>query len=179
MTIYPLSSFPLPSQNRVSQIALHPNQVYLAVQSHDRSVEIFRDEVRKKQVRRQKRDEEKGKGEGKSKEGKENGDGGAMDEGIEDAEKEIALEGLLAAYLVMRASGRIRSFSFFNEETGPRGGIQVTYDSPFTVSRTRLWRTTRSYSPLWCRIPWKYLGCLHHNPRKRRRRHPRPLDSSP
>ncbi|KAF9502801.1 hypothetical protein BS47DRAFT_1370007, partial [Hydnum rufescens UP504] len=69
--------FPLPSRHRVSQIALHPNQPYLAVQSHDRSVEIFRDEVRKKQVRRQKRDEEKGKGEGKSKEGKENGDGGA------------------------------------------------------------------------------------------------------
>jgi U3 small nucleolar RNA-associated protein 12 len=70
--IYPLSRLPLPSRNWVSQIALYPNQPYLAVQSHDRSVEIPHDEVRKKQVRRQKREKEKGEGEGKSKKGKEN-----------------------------------------------------------------------------------------------------------
>ncbi|KAF9502685.1 hypothetical protein BS47DRAFT_1370093, partial [Hydnum rufescens UP504] len=68
-----------------------------------------------KQVRRQKRDREKAKRKGKGKKGKENGDGGAKDGDIEDAE-EIALEDLFTPYLVIGASSKIRSFSFVNEE---------------------------------------------------------------
>ncbi|KAG6885207.1 hypothetical protein C0993_004889 [Termitomyces sp. T159_Od127] len=84
---------------------------FLAVQSHDRSVEIFRirseEEVRKKQMRRKKREKEKqpktksSKGQDKS----EIGENGKTDE-------EIKLVDLFTPYLVIRASGKIRSFDF-------------------------------------------------------------------
>ena len=135
--IHPLSSLPLSARNRVSQITFHPNQPYLAVQSHDRSVEIFRvrtkEEVRKKQLRRKKREKEKGKGKGDSKKGKaiskessaSNGADAADDEDNDDPEKEIGLEDLYTPYLVVRASGKIRSFSFVDEEPNSKGDIQV------------------------------------------------------
>ena len=61
--IHPITTLPLSSKHRVSQITFHPSRPYLAVQSHDRSVEIFRvrteEEVRKKQARRKRRAKEK------------------------------------------------------------------------------------------------------------------------
>lgn len=57
------ASFPLALHHRVSRVLFHPYQPYLAVQSHERSVEVFRirteEEVRKKELRRRKREKEK------------------------------------------------------------------------------------------------------------------------
>lgn len=121
--IYPLASLPLAVRNRVSQVTFHPTQPYLAVQSHDRSVEIFRirteEEALKKQARRKKREKEKAKNK-KSKHKQ-------MEEDAKDDndEKPVSLEDLFTPYLVVRGSGRIRSFSFADEEPGPRGDTQV------------------------------------------------------
>ncbi|KAG6378831.1 WD-repeat-containing protein [Boletus reticuloceps] len=61
--IQAVATLPLSSRHRVSQILFHHSQPYVAVQSHDRSIEVFRmrteDEVRKKQARRRKRAQEK------------------------------------------------------------------------------------------------------------------------
>jgi U3 small nucleolar RNA-associated protein 12 len=114
--IYPITTLPLSSKHRVSQIAFHPTRSYLAVQSHDRSVEIFRirteDEVRKKQARRKKRAKEK-KEQAKSK-GKE-----AEQEhpDNDNADAEITIPDLFTPYLVIRATGKVRSFDFADEES--------------------------------------------------------------
>jgi len=123
--IHPLASLPLAVRNRVSQITFHPTQPYLAVQSHDRSVEIFRvrteEEARKKQARRKKREKEKSKN--KKGKDKQMEDGSKEDD---NDEKSVGLEDLFTPYLVVRGSGKIRSFSFADEEPGPRGEIQVS-----------------------------------------------------
>jgi len=115
--IHPITSLPLSSRHRVSQIIFHPTQPYLAVQSHDRSVEIFRirteEEVRKKQARRKKRSKEKKKAKGEEE------DSGAGDEA------EIKLVDLFTPYLVVRAGGKIRSFEFGVDDKGHKGGTQV------------------------------------------------------
>ncbi|KAG6902304.1 hypothetical protein C0995_001914 [Termitomyces sp. Mi166 len=117
--IHPLSSLPLASRHRVSQVAFHPSQPFLAVQSHDRSVEIFRirseEEVRKKQIRRKKRAKEK-KLKGKSLKGQ---DENEIDEDGKNDE-EIKLVDLFTPYLVVRASGKIRSFDFGGDVTSNR-----------------------------------------------------------
>ncbi|KAG6855098.1 hypothetical protein C0991_006027 [Blastosporella zonata] len=117
--IHPVSSLPLVSRHRVSQVAFHPSQPFLAVQSHDRSVEIFRirseEEVRKKQARRKKRAKEK-KVKGKNSDEKD--DDGA------DEEEEVTLVDLFTPYLVVRASGKIRSFDF-GEEITSKGTLQI------------------------------------------------------
>jgi U3 small nucleolar RNA-associated protein 12 len=117
--IHPLASLPLAVRSRVSQIAFHPTQSYLAVQSHDRSVEIFRvrteEEARKKQARRKKREKEKVKNKKLEEDSKQD----------DNEEKLVGLEDLFTPYLVVRGSGKIRSFSFADEEPGPRGEIQV------------------------------------------------------
>jgi U3 small nucleolar RNA-associated protein 12 len=94
----------------------------MAVQSHERSVEIFRirteDEVRKKQARRRKRvkeKEDKAKTKGKSK----------VFEPEESTNEPIELADLFTPYLIVRASGKIRSFAFGDEETTSRNGSQV------------------------------------------------------
>jgi U3 small nucleolar RNA-associated protein 12 len=120
--IHSVASLPLSSHHRVSQITFHPTQPYLAVQSHDRSVELFRirteEEVRKKQARRRKRAKEKRdtKGKGKADE----------DEKMEDENnQQIQLVDLFTPHLVVRASGKIRSFSFGHDEATAKGGVQV------------------------------------------------------
>ncbi|KAI0693786.1 WD40 repeat-like protein [Cytidiella melzeri] len=114
--IYPIMTLPLSSKHRVSQITFHPTRPYLAVQSHDRSVEIFRirteDEARKKQARRMKRAKEKkeqAKAKGKA----------AEQEVAEDdsANADITLLDLFTPYLVVRASGKVRSFDFADAES--------------------------------------------------------------
>ncbi|RDB22656.1 putative WD repeat-containing protein C3D6.12 [Hypsizygus marmoreus] len=125
--IHPVSALPLASRHRVSQIAFHPAQPYLAVQSHDRSVEIFRirteEEVRKKQLRRKKRAKEKkqlDEGKGKNKKGEAEAEQMEQD-GEED---EIKLVDLFTPHVVVRASGKIRSFDFGGEASA-KGVFQM------------------------------------------------------
>ncbi|KAF8308164.1 hypothetical protein DL93DRAFT_2171326 [Clavulina sp. PMI_390] len=98
--IHPLTSLPLSAPSRVSQIAFHPTESYLAVQSHDRSVELFHvrteEEVRKKQARRKKTEKEKKDKKGKSKEA----DAEVEPEGKGEVEKDVILEDLFTPYLV-------------------------------------------------------------------------------
>lgn len=75
------------------------------------------DEVKKKQARRQKREKEKGKKKGEEE----------TDEVHDGEEKGVELVDLFTPYLVVRASGKIRSFSFVDEERGPKGGVQVHF----------------------------------------------------
>jgi hypothetical protein len=104
--IHPLTALPVSSRQRISQIQYHPTAPFLAIQSHDRSIDVFRirteDEIRKKRARRQRRIKEK-----KSQKG-------AMDDEdiVENEDSEIQLVDLYTPYLVVRASGKIRSFNF-------------------------------------------------------------------
>ena len=123
--IHPMSNLPLSSKHRVSQIKFHPTQPYLAVQSHDRSVEIFRvrneEEVRKKQARRKKRAKEKSQQEDIN--GKESHLMTEPDTQIE--EMRLNFVDYFTPYLVVRASGKIRSFDFGQNETSSKGTTQV------------------------------------------------------
>ena len=107
------------STHRVSQITFHPSRPYLAVQSHDRTVELFRirteDEIRKKQARRRKRQKEKEQA--KRKKAAEHDDDAHMqvDGDTEEANSNIELVDLFTPYLVVRASGKIRSFDFADD----------------------------------------------------------------
>ncbi|KDQ64873.1 hypothetical protein JAAARDRAFT_202138 [Jaapia argillacea MUCL 33604] len=116
--IQPVTTIPLSSKHRVSQISFHPNQPYLAVQSNERSVEIFRirteDEIRKKQARRKKRSKEKKKEKGQPE-----------DDEMDIDEKGVELVDLFTPYLVVRASGKIRSFDFPKEDPGLKGNTQL------------------------------------------------------
>ncbi|KAF7301359.1 WD-REPEATS-REGION domain-containing protein [Mycena indigotica] len=115
--IHPLATLPLSSNHRVSQVTFHPTSPYLAVQSHDRSVEIFRirteEEVQKKKARRRKRAKEKKKEKG-------------IEEDDEDMEgDDIQLVDLFTPHLVVRASGKVRSFAFGPDDTGSKGSLQL------------------------------------------------------
>ncbi|KAI9512161.1 WD-repeat-containing protein [Russula earlei] len=119
--IHPASTLPLASPHRVSQIAFHPSLPYLFVQSHDRSVEVFRvrtdDEIRKKHARRKKRADAKaamGKGE-KANDVPESG----------DTEK-IELADLFSPYVIVRATGKIKSFAI-PEESRTKGATQIFF----------------------------------------------------
>ncbi|KAG8695193.1 hypothetical protein FRC08_007977, partial [Ceratobasidium sp. 394] len=106
-------SLPLSTKHRVAQISRHPSLPYLAIQSHDRSVEIFRvrteAEALKKQARRKKRAKEKAsKAAAKGKD-----TDVAMADAQEDEEPNVVTqEDLFTPYLIIRASGKIRSFCF-------------------------------------------------------------------
>jgi U3 small nucleolar RNA-associated protein 12 len=123
--IHPVALLPLSSHHRVSQVLFHPTEPYLAVQSHERSVEIFRirtgEELRKKAARRKKRMKEK-----KTKE-KDKGNTEDMDVDNSDAEadEEVQLTDIFTPYLVVRSSAKIRSFNFGSEHVGPKDGTQV------------------------------------------------------
>ena len=120
------ATLPLSSRHRVSQILFHDSHPYIAVQSHDRSIEIFRirteDEARKKQARRRKRAREK---EEKSKPK----DRDRVDKVDDDelGESEVGLVDLFTPYLVIRASGKVRSFDFSPKDvTGQKAKVQVS-----------------------------------------------------
>ncbi|KAG8746400.1 hypothetical protein FRC10_005111 [Ceratobasidium sp. 414] len=106
-------SLSLSTKHRVAQISRHPSLPYLAIQSHDRSVEIFRvrteAEALKKQARRKKRAKEKAS--------KVAAKGKDTDVVMADAQEDegpgvVAQEDLFTPYLIVRASGKIRSFCF-------------------------------------------------------------------
>ena len=117
--VHSLSSLPIASRHKVSQITFHPSHPFLAIQSHDRSVEIFRirteAEVRKKQARRLKRAKEK-KGTNKSKTGDQNEEERADDQ-IQGLSKEVQLIDLYTPYTIVRAAGKVRSFDFVREDS--------------------------------------------------------------
>ncbi|KAI0321825.1 WD-repeat-containing protein [Amylostereum chailletii] len=118
--IQPITTLPLSSQHRVTQLTFHPSLPYLGVQSQDRSVELFRirteEEVRKKQARRKKRAKEKEASKGKGK---------PQEPAEVEAGEPIELADIFTPYLVVRASGKIKSFSFAEEGTGTKGGIPM------------------------------------------------------
>lgn len=124
--IQAVATLPLSSRHRVSQVLFHDSQPYVAVQSHDRSIEVFRirteDEARKKQARRRKRAKEK---EEKSKPKEKDLVDKAGDEDI--GVDEIGLVDLFTPYLVIRASGKVRSFDFSTKDaTGHKARVQVS-----------------------------------------------------
>ncbi len=124
--IHPITTLPLSSKHRVSQITFHPTRSYLAVQSHDRSVELFRirteEEVRKKQARRKKRAKEK------KEQSKTKGKDVSVDDAGEDGDAEITIPDLFTPYLVVRATGKVRSFDFADEESASavaKGSVSI------------------------------------------------------
>lgn len=120
-----VAALPLSSRHRVSQILFHDSQPYVAVQSHDRSIEIFRirteDEARKKQARRRKRAKEKEeKGKRKEKDIVDKADDEEVDAG------EVDIVDLFTPYLVIRGSGKVRSFDFSTKDaTSHKPRVQV------------------------------------------------------
>lgn len=119
--IHPVSTIPLASPYRVSQISFHPTLPYLFVQSNERSVEVFRvrsdDDIRKKQARRKKRaDAKAAKGKGKKV-------NDVLDN--EDAEK-VEVADLFTPYLIVRATGKIKSFAL-PEETRTKSATQIFF----------------------------------------------------
>lgn len=96
-----MGTLPLASSQRVSQIQFHGSQPFLAIQSNDHSVEIFRlrsaEEMKKRIQRRLRRAEEKGRPE--------------AIEGVAEPSTSELLD-MIAPYVVIRASGRIRSLFF-------------------------------------------------------------------
>ncbi|CAG7848661.1 Uncharacterized WD repeat-containing protein C3D6.12 [Serendipita indica DSM 11827] len=96
--IHPLTTLPMTSKHRVSQLAYHPTAPFLAIQSHEKAVDVFRirteDEIRKKQARRQKRAKEK-------KVQKAEALQEAVNEDDDHAQKEIQLVDLYTPYLVI------------------------------------------------------------------------------
>ncbi|KAI0375739.1 WD-repeat-containing protein [Pilatotrama ljubarskyi] len=120
--IHSVTTLPLASSHRVSQISFHPHKPYLAVQSHDKSVEVFRirteDEIKKKQARRRRRAKEKEL----EKKGKKKAEDADTHMDAEHDEKDVDLADLFTPYLVVRASGKIRSFDFGDEEAAAAKG---------------------------------------------------------
>lgn len=122
--VHPVTTIPLSSKHRVSQLSFHPRLQYLAIQSHDRSVEIFRvrteEEIRRKHARRRKRAREK-----KKETGENEPDSGGEEGG---REREIDLVELFTPYLIVRSNGKVRSFDFGGDMvTDVKGNTQVGY----------------------------------------------------
>ncbi|PCH41262.1 WD-repeat-containing protein [Wolfiporia cocos MD-104 SS10] len=124
--IHSVATLPLSSNHRVSQITFHPTRPFLAVQSHDRTVELFRirteDEVRKKQARRRKRMKEKM--EERKAQGKEPIT--SADADMVNANQDVQLVDLFTPYLVVRASGKVRSFDFGDDDAAAASAKGVT-----------------------------------------------------
>lgn len=130
--IRPLGSLPLSTQHRVSQISFHPTETLLAVQSHERTVELFHirteEEVKKKRARRAQREREKSK---KKSKGTEEAESQVAAPDAEERDKPVALTDLFTPYLIVRPSGKTRSFDFVHSSPTTKGGIHVSVILPF------------------------------------------------
>lgn len=124
--IHPIANLPLGSTHRVTQIQFHPTQPFIALQSHDRSVEVFRirteEELKKKMTRRKKRAKEKKEKEGVSKKTE------SMD--VDEESTEIPFIDRFTPHVVIRATGKIRSFDFSPEAPNAKAAAQVGNDQP-------------------------------------------------
>ncbi|KAH8118406.1 WD-repeat-containing protein [Phellopilus nigrolimitatus] len=160
--IHFVTALPLSTRHRVSQLLFHPSRDLLAVQSHDKTIDVFRirteEEIRKKQARRRKREREKAKAKGDDKSSKGKGKETAeADDDMAFDNEQIGLTDLFTPYLVVRASGKIRSFSFSDEEIDMKGGTHLlaalatntleVYNIPApTKSKEELPEASRLYS---------------------------------
>ncbi|KAG8845693.1 hypothetical protein FRB96_002287 [Tulasnella sp. 330] len=126
--IQPLGILPLSTQHRVAQISFHPTESLLAVQSHDRSVEIFHirteEEVKKKRTRRAQREREKKRGKGLHKEQEvDTPQVGDAEERQDDSP--MTITELFTPYLIVRAGGKIRSFDFLHSGITANGALHM------------------------------------------------------
>lgn len=137
--ISPIAALSLPNPNHthnITQISLHPTLPVLAIHSGERAIDVFRlrteEELRKKLARRRRRDREKkekgkaakGKGKAKAVEGEDDDDAEMdSDEAVNDGE--IEWRDRLAVWSTVRASGKVRSFSFAPETQKSKGEVQV------------------------------------------------------
>ncbi|KAF6762715.1 WD-repeat-containing protein [Ephemerocybe angulata] len=121
--IHPITNLPLGSNHRVSQISFHPKQPYVAFQSHDKSIEIFRirddEEVKKKLARRRKRAKEKKQEKGDKK----GAEITAME--IDQDDDEVPFIDKFTPHVVVRASGKVRSFNFAVETTSQKNVAEL------------------------------------------------------
>ncbi|KAI6119434.1 WD40-repeat-containing domain protein [Pisolithus croceorrhizus] len=153
------ASLPLALHHRVSHVLFHPFQPYFAVQSHERSVEVFRirteEEIKKKELRRRKREKEKKE---KEKVGSTVTEPKKTSDEGDPKLDEVTLPSLFAPLLVVRASGKIRSFDFGTRDAGKgKSGVQIfvalasnaleVYDiPPPTTSKGETLEATRAYA---------------------------------
>lgn len=148
--IHPVGTLPVSLRHRVTQISFHPTESYLAVQSHERSIEIFNirteDEIKKKRARRKQRAREKAK---KKKDKGDDVDDVDAEMQANDPEEEIGVSDLFSSYLTVRASGKIRSFDIVNAEVTAKGNVQVS--SPVVPPRT----VHIAYLSYSCRCWWQ------------------------
>ena len=155
-------SLPLSTRHRVSQLLFHPTKAFMAVQSHDRTVDIFRvrteDEIRKKQARRKRREREKART--KAEKGKEKGTMEVQDGMDVDAEQQqVALVDLFTPFLVVRATGKIRSFSFSDDPAHDAlAGFNVSLCIIPSFSLSNRFERSCLHCPS---ILWKYTTSLH------------------
>lgn len=122
-------SLPLSTKHRISQLLFHPTQPYLAVQSHEKNIDILRvrteEEIQKKMARRKRREREKAKTKAsKGKPAEAEADNMDVD-GDEGQPEEVSLVDLFTPYLVIRATGKVRSFCFSEAESSTKGGVHV------------------------------------------------------
>lgn len=138
--ISPIAALSLPNTSHthnITQITLHPTLPVLAIHSGEKTIDVFRlrteEELRKKLARRRRREREKaaaaakGKGKGKA--------ATTAEEEEEDAGEDITVgedgepewRDRLAVWSVLRAGGKIRSFSFAPETLKTKGDVQVGF----------------------------------------------------
>lgn len=155
--VHPLATLPIASHHKVSQITFHPSHPFLAIQSHDRSVEIFRirteEEVKKKQARRLKRAKEK-KETKKSKSDDKNDE--RVDDQNQDLVKEVQLVDLYTPYTIVRAAGKVRSFDFV-KESSDANHIQVR----LLQVEHRSVGTLKSFTDIYCYI-FQFSRSVHY-----------------
>lgn len=144
--IVPIAALTLSTQSHahnITQISLHPTMPVLAIHSGEKTIDVFRlrteEELRKKLARRRRREREKkkeGKGKGKEVEGAQaqedaadddDDDEGAEQDGAEDSNAEPQWRDRLAVWSVIRAGGKIKSFSFAPETLKSKGDVQVKH----------------------------------------------------
>lgn len=104
--------------HRIAQIAWHPEEQLLALQTTERAVEILRlrseEELRKKVARRRKREREKKKDSGDT--------AGDLEE---SSFTESGWKDRLASWVVVRSSNKIRSFAFGVGSTNLKGEVNL------------------------------------------------------
>ncbi|KAK1922326.1 putative WD-repeat protein [Papiliotrema laurentii] len=144
--VQPLCTLPLPaSSSPIIQIAFHPSQPLILLQTSDRVTTVLRlrteEEVAAKRARRKKRDREKGR---------KKGDEGAEQENDEADDQPVKWEERVQAWCIVRSNAKVKSFSLGPEDASVKGGISLllalsnnsletyTLPSPSTTRKSKL-----------------------------------------